>query len=137
MKNVDTYIACTGFQENTEILLRVSSFLLLFIMSNYNVKYCKKLFLNFWQTFSFQLVMWYRGLSYWLFWIKLLKKWSPALWPSSLSPWKQDINLSCERCIPYSRQKDPFITEIGNLGQEAYINKPCYFFKLLPQDQTV
>ena len=99
------YIVCTGFQENIDILLRVSSFLLLFIMSNYNLKYCKMLFLNFWQTFSFQLAMWYKGLSYWLYGIKLLKKWPPALWPSSLSPRKQDINLSCERCTPYSRQK--------------------------------
>ena len=38
--------------------------------------------------------------------------------------------------LPPPGSKRTFLPpEVGNLGQEANINKPCYFFNLLPQAQ--
>ena len=45
--------------------------------------------------------------------------------------------MPCERYNPNLWRRTPLSPEIGNLGQETYINKPNYFFDLLPKVQTL
>ena len=78
---------------------------------------------------------------YWLFWIKFTKEMANTrgtLRFSFLFLWRQEISLSCERCAPCIwRQKDPLITRDRVWDEKSFINKTCYFCKLLPQDQIL
>lgn len=60
------------------------------------------------------------SIAYWLFWINVAKEMANAtgpLWLSSLSPWKQEINVSCERCPSFTwRQKDILMSWGRKLG---------------------
>lgn len=58
-------------------------------------------------------------------------KWD--IWPSSLSPWKQEMSLLRERYAPASEG----IMRGRKSGLAAYINKTCYFFNSLPQPQIL
>ena len=67
----------------------------------------------------------YTNMTYWLCWITVtgtIADTRKTLWPSSFSPWKQEINLQCESY--------PLCTR-------GYRDKACYFFtNLLPEAQT-
>ena len=58
------------------------------------------------------------------------------LWLSSLSPWKQEIDHSCEGCSLYLEVERLLYHRDRNLGWGACVNKYCYF-KLLLQAQTL
>ena len=74
--------------------------------------------------------------AYWLFWIKVTQEIADsreALRPSSLSPWQQEIKLPLKGALPVpAGRKMSLSSETGIEGQEACINKSCYFFSNLP-----
>ena len=75
-------------------------------------------------------------MAYWLFWIKVTQETADsreALRPSSLSPWHQEIKLPLKGVLPVpAGRKMSLSSETGIEGQEACINKSCYFFSNLP-----
>ena len=80
------------------------------------------------------------SIAHYLFWIQANLETASArtLWPSSLSPWNQEINFSYERYIPCIwGRRTLFSPETRNLSPEFSMNKPRYFFNLLPQGHTL
>ena len=75
-------------------------------------------------------------MAHWLFWTKVTQETADsreALRPSSLSPWHQEIKLLLKGALPVpAGRKMSLSSEMGIEGQEACINKSCYFFSNLP-----